>query len=75
MEKQRTLKPAAGLLLCAAAALSATLAAAAQAPAPTPALKDVAPKGLRIGAAINRTAGRRERPAGDRDRRCASSTR
>jgi endo-1,4-beta-xylanase len=54
MEKQRTPKPAAGLLLCAAAALSATLAAAAQAPVPTPALKDVAPKGLRIGAAINR---------------------
>jgi len=55
MEKQRTPKPAAGLLLCAAAALSATLAAAAQAPAPTLALKDVAPRGLRIGAAVNRT--------------------
>jgi endo-1,4-beta-xylanase len=54
MEKQRTPKPAAGFVLCAAAALSATLAAAAQAP-PTPALKDLAPKGLRIGAAVNRT--------------------
>jgi endo-1,4-beta-xylanase len=53
MEKQRTPKLAAGLALC-AAALSATLAAGAQAPAPAPALKDVGPKGLRIGAALNR---------------------
>jgi endo-1,4-beta-xylanase len=51
--KQRAPKAAAGLVLCAAAALSATLAAA-QAPVPVPALKDVAPKGLRIGAAVNR---------------------
>ena len=48
MKKQRTPKSAAGLLLSAAAALSATLAAAE-----TPALKDLAPKSLRIGAAIN----------------------
>jgi endo-1,4-beta-xylanase len=54
MERQDTPKPAAGLVLCAAAALSATLAAAAQAPAPTPALKDIAPKTMLIGAAINR---------------------
>ncbi|MFN8092809.1 MAG: endo-1,4-beta-xylanase [Vicinamibacteria bacterium] len=50
METHRTPKVAA-LVLCAAAA---TLAAAAQAP-PTPALKDLAPRGLRIGAALNRT--------------------
>ena len=51
--KQRVPKATAGLVLCAAAALSATFAAAAQAPARVPALKDVAPKGFRIGAAVN----------------------
>jgi len=54
MEKERIPMPAAGLVLCAAAALSATLAAAAQAPAPTPALKDLAPKTMLVGAAVNR---------------------
>ena len=48
MRRTSMLSP--GLLLCAVAALAATLAAAE-----TPALKAVAPKGLRIGAAINRT--------------------
>ena len=50
MEMRRTLMSSFGLLLCAAAAL-ATVSAAAE----TPALKSVAPKGLRIGAAVNRT--------------------
>ena len=45
MEMRRTLMSSLGLLLCAAAALAAE----------TPALKSVAPKGFRIGAAINRT--------------------
>lgn len=49
MEMRRTLMSSPGLLLCAAAALAAVSGAAE-----TPALKDVAPKGLRIGAAINR---------------------
>jgi endo-1,4-beta-xylanase len=49
MEMRRTLMSSPGLLLRAAAALAAVSAAAE-----TPALKDVAPKGLRIGAAINR---------------------
>jgi endo-1,4-beta-xylanase len=44
MEMRRTLMSSAGLLLCAAAALAAE----------TPALRSVAPKGFRIGAAINR---------------------
>jgi endo-1,4-beta-xylanase len=50
MEMRRTLMSSPGLLLCAALAL-ATVSAAAE----TPALKSVAPKGLRIGAAVNRT--------------------
>ena len=44
MEMRHTLITSAGLLLCAAASLAAE----------TPALKQVAPKGLHIGAAINR---------------------
>lgn len=47
---RHTLMSSPGLLLCAAMAL-ATVSAAAE----TPALKSVAPKGLRIGAAVNRT--------------------
>ena len=50
MEIRRTLMSSPGLMLCAAIAL-ATVSAAAE----TPALKYVAPKGLRIGAAVNRT--------------------
>ena len=50
MEMRHTLMSSPGLLLCAAIAL-ATVSAAAE----TPALKSVAPKGLRIGAAVNRT--------------------
>jgi endo-1,4-beta-xylanase len=50
MEMRRTLMSSPGLLLCAAIAL-ATVSAAAE----TPALKSVAPRGLRIGAAVNRT--------------------
>jgi endo-1,4-beta-xylanase len=45
MQMRQTLISSAGLLLCAAASVAAE----------TPALKTVAPKGLRIGAAINRT--------------------
>jgi len=45
MGVRRTLMPSLGLLLCAAGALAAE----------TPALKSAAPRGLRIGAAINRT--------------------
>jgi endo-1,4-beta-xylanase len=48
MEMRRTLMSSPGLLLCAAIALAAVSAAAE-----APALKDVAPKGLRIGVAIN----------------------
>jgi endo-1,4-beta-xylanase len=51
MQKQRTPKTPAVLLLSAVAALAAT---AAQAKGGAVALKEVAPKGLRIGAAINR---------------------
>jgi endo-1,4-beta-xylanase len=49
MERRHTLTSSPGLLLCAGIALAAVSVAAE-----TPALKDVAPKGLRIGAAINR---------------------
>ena len=57
-----------GLLLCAAAALAAVSAAAE-----TPALKYVAPKGLRIGAAINRTQSDGRRP-GRRSRSSRASS-
>ena len=50
MERRQTPMSWPGLLLCAGMAL-----AAASPAAETPALKDVAPKGLRIGAAVNRT--------------------
>jgi endo-1,4-beta-xylanase len=53
MERQRTLVSSPSLLSCAAAVLSAA-ALAVGADAETPALKSAAPKGLRIGAAINR---------------------
>ena len=59
MQSQRSPKVAAGLALCAAAA---TLAAAAQAP-PTPALKDLAPKTMHVGAAINRPQAAGQDPA------------
>ena len=49
METRRTLMSSPALLLCATAALAAVSAAAE-----TPALKSVAPKGLRIGVALNR---------------------
>ena len=58
MKKQRTPKSAAGLLLSAAAALSATLAAAE-----TPALKDLAPKSLRVGAALDQRQSDGQDPA------------
>ena len=70
METRRTLMSSPALLLCATAALAAVAAAAE-----TPALKSVAPKGLRIGVALNRTQSDGRDPAGAGDRHAASSTR
>ena len=49
METRRTLMSLSALLLCATAVLAAVAAAAE-----TPALKSLAPPGLRIGVALNR---------------------
>jgi endo-1,4-beta-xylanase len=62
MDMQRTPKPAAALVLCAVAALSAALAAGEQAPPPL-ALKDLAPKTMLVGAAINRPQAAGQDPA------------
>ncbi len=62
MEMQRTPKAAAALALCAAAALSAALAAGEQAPPPL-ALKDLAPKTMLVGAAIDRPQAAGQDPA------------
>ncbi len=64
MERRRTLLSSPALLLCAATAFAAVSAAAE-----TLALKSVAPKGLRIGAALNQrqSDGKDEVALGDRD--------